>query len=100
LAEEAREHQLAPAAGTDGAVALVEHLRIAIVLVHVREARARVALEPPRGDLREPRQVVRLGAKGRLDLRLGGRDRGAGLARVPRDPDLRLLGEVDALLRR
>ena len=68
--------------------------------MHVRQPRACVAVEAPRRDLREPETVVRLRAERRLDLRLGRRDRRARLAGVPGEPDLRLLREIDAALRR
>src|SRR5688572_13612104 len=96
---EAREDELAAAPGGDGRALLVEDLRIAVVLVYVHEPRARVALEAPRGDLGQPRQVEGAGAEGGLDLRARGRDGGAGLAGMPREADLRLLREVDAFLR-
>src|SRR6185436_11066343 len=99
LSIEAREHQLAALTRLHRPLLLVEDFRIDVVLVHVREARARAALEAPRGNLGQARQIVRAYTEGGLDLRLGGRDRGARLARVPRDLELRLLGQVDALLR-
>ena len=99
LAIEAREDELAALARTDGPVLLVQHLRIAVVLVHVRQTGSRVALEAPRRDLGETRQIVGLGSEGRLDPGSGRGDRCAGLARVPRDANARVLGEVDALLR-
>ena len=68
--------------------------------MHVREPGARIALEAPRGDLGQARQVVGADAEGGLDLRLGRRDGRARLAGVPRDPQLRVLGEIDALLGR
>src|SRR3989441_3647402 len=98
LPVEAREDQLAAPARTDRPIPVVEDLGIAVVLVHVHEPGARVALEPPRGDLGEPGKVERLRAERRLDLRLRRGDRGARLARVPRDSDLRLLREVDPFL--
>src|SRR5207245_7726701 len=70
LPVEAREDQLAAPARADGPVLLVEDLGIAVVLVHVRQAGARVALEPPRGDLGEPWEVECLRAERTLDLRL------------------------------
>src|SRR5207302_10870146 len=100
LAIEAREHQLAALARLDRAPVLVEHLGIAVILVHVREPRTRLALEAPRRDLGQPRQVVRAGPERRLDLRPGSRNGRAGLAGVPGDPDLRLLREVDTFLLR
>ena len=100
LSVEAGEDQLPPPARPHRAVLLVQHLGIAVVLVHMREARTRVAFEAPGGDLREPGQVVGLGPKGRLDPGLGRRNRGARLARMPRDADPGVLGQVDSLLRR
>src|SRR5207244_6430753 len=80
LPVEAREDQLTAPARADGPVLLVEDLGIAVVLVHVRQAGARVALEPPRGDLGEPGEVERLRAERRLDPRLRRGARGARLA--------------------
>ncbi len=100
LSVEAGQDQLAAPAGTDGPVLLVQHLWIAVVLVDVRQARPRVALEAPCRDLREAGQVVGLGPEGRLDPGPGRGDGGAGLSRVPRDADLGVLREVDTLLRR
>src|SRR5262249_43208805 len=48
LAIEAGEDQLAARTRLDRPVLLVEHLGGAVVLVHVREPRARLALPPPR----------------------------------------------------
>src|SRR5262249_28732348 len=100
LAVKAGEDQLALVARLHRPVVFVEDFGIAVVLVDVGEPGARVALEAPAGDLREPGQVEGLGAERRLDLRLRRRDRRAWLARVPRDADLRLLREIDALLLR
>ena len=94
LAVEAREDQLAAPAGADRPIPLVQHLGIAVILVDVGQAGPRVALEAPRRDLRETGQVVGLGPERRLDPGPGRGDGGAGLSRVPRDADLRLLGEL------
>src|SRR5262249_48816642 len=100
LPVEAREDQLAPLAGADRLIPFVEDLGIAVVLVPVGEPGTSVALEAPRRDLGEPGQVVGLRAERGLDLRPRGWNGRAGLAGVPGDAYLRVLGEVDALLRR
>src|SRR3989442_120017 len=83
LPVEAREDQLAAPAPTVRPVHGVQDLGIAVVLVHVHEPGARVALEPPRRHLREPREGGRPRAERRLDLRPRRRGRGG---RPPRGP--------------
>src|SRR3989442_2056359 len=79
LPVEAREDQLAAPAPTVRPVHGVQDLGIAVVLVHVHEPGARVALEPPRGELGEPGKGQRPPAQRRLGLRLPRGDRGARL---------------------
>src|SRR5262249_50699922 len=100
LAVQAGEDQLALVAGLHRLVVLVEDFGIAVIFVDVSEPGARVALEAPGGDLGEPGQVERFRAERRFDLRLRRGNRGTRLTRVPRDADLRFLGEIDALLLR